>query len=214
MQPESDNIKRFQEELPAFVRGQLSPAREQEIRTAAETDPQLAKAIHEEIQLESFLGSLRVPEISSDFRQQFWKRFYTENARAPWLRLAGPIAAVLVLSLGVYLFVYGNEDPKPETPIADTKEPEKEPAKKSEKEVTPASSTEVVEEIDFSFISDRPDDQRRKFSLEELEFLKQLNSSEFVHLDKIMNSEDMALITDLSLLLEIDELEIDEEDGQ
>ncbi|MEE9312213.1 MAG: hypothetical protein V3V10_07335 [Planctomycetota bacterium] len=204
MQPESDNIKRFQEDLPAFVRGQLSPALEQEIRSAAETDPQLAKAIREEIQLDSFLGSLMVPEISSDFRQRFWKRFYTDNARMPWLRLAGPIAAVLVLSLGVYLFVYGNEDPKPATPIADIKEPTPEDKTPNAKEVTPA-----VEEIDFSFISDQPDDNKRKFSLEELELLKQLNSSEFVHLDKVENSGDIALVGNLSLLLEIDE-----EDGQ
>ncbi|MHC4839358.1 MAG: anti-sigma factor family protein [Planctomycetota bacterium] len=208
MQPDSDNLNRFSDDLPAFVRGQLSPEREQEIHSAARTDPELVRAIREEQALESFLDSLKVPEISSDFRQHFWKRFYAENSRTPWIRLAGPIAAVLVLALGVYIFAYGGESTPAEQPIAENGNSATEDTVVEDKG-SPTPTAAAVQEIDFSFVEDRPDDKNRKLTLDELELLKALDNAEFVHLDKVTNSEDMELLNDLSLLLDLDA-----EDGQ
>lgn len=207
MQPESENLKRYRDELPALVRGRLSPARGHEIHQAAETDPSLAKAIKEEYKLESFLATFDVPEMSSGFRKTFWKRFYTQQAgrQSVWIRLIGPAAAILVLSLGAYLFMNGSsEDPQDsvESPVAIQDSDEKPDESTSGNNNTSAPSTS--EEIDFEFATDKPDDLRSSFALEELELLKQLHRSEFDHLDLLENSEDMALIDSLSLLLDID----------
>ncbi|MDC1141547.1 hypothetical protein OAU50_00515 [Planctomycetota bacterium] len=212
MQPEPNNLELYRDDLPALVRGRLSPVREQEIRQAAEADPELARAIGEEQALEGFLDSLKTPEVSADFRQRFWKRFYTTGeatggVRASWVRLAGPIAAMLVLALGVYIFAFNGDETVPPNPIADGTTEDEPILDTTADEASPAAA--AVQEIDFSFATDRPDDKNRTLTLEELELLKALDRAEFVHLDSIDSSEDMALLEDLSLLLEIDA-----EDGQ
>jgi hypothetical protein len=196
--------EQFQEDIPAFVRGTLDNARAQELMAAAEQDDRLRNAIEQERTLEGWLEFYEVPEPSSGLSARFWKRFHNEQAFGTesggrsglLLKLAGPLAAAVLIATGLVLFFKGDDPANPPNPKPDV-----------------VAETADDEEDDFlvQFMSEpdaEPETEERP-TLEELRLLKQLADPAYADLDKVPHPEDLLLIQDKELLTQLAEEEVE-----
>jgi hypothetical protein len=196
--------EQFQEDIPAFVRGTLDAARAQELIAAAEQDDRLRTAIEQERTLEGWLAFYEVPEPSSGLSARFWKRFHHEQAFGEeggrrsglLLKLAGPLAAAVLIATGLVLFFKGDDPVAP----ADTK---------------PDIVAETPDEPDDDFLvqfvwePDAEPETEERPTLEELRLLKQLADPAYADLDKVPHPEDLLLIQDKELLTQLAEQEVE-----
>lgn len=187
----------LQQDIAAFARGTLDPERARELLAAAEHDPQLKLAITQEQTLEQWLGFYDVPELSEGFQGRFWKRFhegkvYGETAGSRGgllLKLAGPIAAALLIGVGIFMFMNGDDSP----PVTDPPETIAE---------DDADDTAEVEFDEFDYLAhgEPADKTDRALDLEELRQLKLLADTAFSELERVQNPDDLGLIQDQDLL--------------
>jgi hypothetical protein len=199
--------EKYREDLPELIRGRLDPGLAGEILAAAQEDETLRNAIEQERTLERWLEYYEVPEPSEGFQSRFWRRFGQErvvDARgAVWLmRLVGPLAAAILIAVGVIAFINTGDDPAPIDDTASTEDAGEEP----ELEVTWPE-----DEFDHIISGTVPSDtegetsRRKTLSAEDLELMKALDNSAFLPLDDLDRPEDMTVIDDLDLLTKLAE---------
>lgn len=187
----------YREDLPELIRGRLDPGRAAEILRAAEHDAELREAIEQERTLERWLEYYEVPEIDAGFERRFWNRFHEEKTgrSASWLfKLVGPLAAGVLIAVGIILFVNNDDAPIDNTP-------------KTAENQTPEDDGGVIE-LEFSeaeYVVGVETDEPRKLDLETLELLKALDDPAFLALDNLERPDDMAVIDDLELLTKLAE---------
>ena len=199
--------EQYREDLPELIRGRLEPGRAAEILAAAQQDETLRNALEQERTLERWLEYYEVPEPSEGFQGRFWRKFgeerVVEGRRAVWLmRMVGPLAAAILIAIGVIVFVNNGDTPAPINGTASTEDAGEQPA---ELEVTWA-------EDEYSYVigdtvPDANQPKREKLSAEDLELMKKLDASAFLPLDDLERPEDMQVIDDLELLTELAEEE-------
>ena len=192
-------IEKYREDLPELIRGRLDPARAGEILHAAEHDAELRAAIEQERSLERWLEYYEVPEPAAGFERRFWNRFHEEKVapgRAGWLfKLVGPLAAGVLIAVGVILFV--NEDDPPVNEPTTAENPVE-------------TETPVIEvewdDSEFEYIAGgEPPLTSDRLDLETLEMLKALDDPAFLALDNLERPDDMAVIDELELIAELSE---------
>lgn len=207
-----EHLNNFAEDIPELVRGRLDPARAQEILRAAETDPELRRAIGSERQLERLLEAYDVPEPSAALEGAFWRRFHEARVMGDesvgtrstaWLlKLVGPLAAGVLIAIGVVAF-YNNPS-----------QPENEPVKTSEDKPADPEGEVVLPEDDWDdlgYMAEAPErlepGKNERLSVSDLEMLKKLDADGFLALDRIQQPEDLTLVDELELLKQIDRAE-------
>lgn len=207
-----EHLNNFAEDIPELVRGRLDPARAQEILRAAETDPELRRAIGSERQLERLLEAYDVPEPSAALEGAFWRRFHEARVMGDesvgtrstaWLlKLVGPLAAGVLIAIGVVAF-YNNSS-----------QPENEPVKTSEDKPADPEGEVVLPEDDWDdlgYMAEAPErlepGKNERLSVSDLEMLKKLDADGFLALDRIQQPEDLTLVDELELLKQIDRAE-------
>jgi hypothetical protein len=181
----------FAEDIPAFVRGKLEPARAKQIADAAQQDQRLKRAIEEERALDRWLEYYEVPEPTAGLSATFWKRFYASRGGSGTLliKLAGPIAAAVMIALGLILFI--NTEDAPTDDPATTAEVPNEP-----------EADDEFHFFDYLANGDEPREVNAP-TVEELALLKQLDDPAFAELDKLRHPDDLMLIQDQELLAEL-----------
>jgi hypothetical protein len=194
----------FREDLPDFIRGRLEFERASELLKAAEHDEVLRAAIEQERSLERWLDYYEAPELSDGFEGRFWRKFQEERVVAGrsslWLvRLIGPIAAAVLIAVGVIVFINNEEDPQ--TPVVKT----------AEVLETEDPSMEVTwGESEFDYIAGAPNAvedvvRGEKLDATALATMKTLDNAAFLALDDLDRPEDLAVVDDLELLTELAE---------
>lgn len=188
----------LQQEIAAFARGSLDPVRARELLAAAERDPRLKLAITQEQTLDRWLGYYDVPELNEGFQGRFWKRFhegkiYGETATGRsglLLKLAGPIAAALLVGVGIFMFMSGGDTP----PVTNTPE--------TIAEDDDSDDTAEVEFNEFDYLAhgEPTDKADNALSVEDLRQLKLLAGAAFAELERVQNPDDLGLIQDQDLL--------------
>lgn len=196
----------YREDLPELIRGRLDPARAAEILEAAKGDETLRNALEQERSLERWLDYYEVAEPAQGFEGRFWRRFHEEqladaaSRRSTWLlKLVGPLAAAVLIAIGVIAFVDNGEDiPEPAPITAHTEDP---------KPVEVEVSWDDDEITYITGVAEPITDPRRadKLSAEDLELMKALDNAAFLPLDDLDRPEDLAVIDDLDLLTKLAE---------
>ena len=191
----------FHDDLAALIAGELPQTRVREILARAESDPVLARALAQEKSLDRLLNFYEVPEPSAALRKQFWTRFHSEKLLGQsgmvessrgrlWLKLAGPIAAALVITLGLIFWPNGRgQGPglPDNTPVAE--------------------NTDDGDDLIEVMYGSAPEDTSP--NAEQLRHLKLLDDARLAALDAIQQPDDLKLIDQFDLLSELD----DEEGG-
>lgn len=199
-------LDEYRQDLPEFISGRLDAKRAGEIAQLAETDAELRQAIESERALDSVLELYEVDGPGNGFEDRFWREFHesrTLGGGAGWLlKLAGPLAACVLLAIGAFLFMNLDSE-ETGAPLADSQDN------------APAPVVEVTwEESEFDYLGgDAPDTQRR-LDAETLSELKTLDDANFSPLDDMENPEDLLVIDNLELLNELAELEDDHLEGE
>lgn len=200
--------RKYKEDLPEFIRGRLDRDFAHEIAQAAETDTELREAIEEERALDRILALYEVPEPAEGFERRFWERFHESrtigehSGGAGWLlKLAGPVAACVLIAIGVILFVKDDG----QTPVNDT-EKTAQTGPGDDAEDAPAVTWD---ESEFDYLAGDAvsADTTRDIDTATLEELKALDDARFSPLDNMERPEDLLVIDELDLLNEIAELE-------
>lgn len=195
--------EKYHEDLPELIRGRLDAGRAGEILRAAEQDSELRAAIEQERSLERWLEYYEVPAPGEGFEGRFWRRFHNEKmdestGRAAWLfKLIGPLAAGVLIAVGIILFVNRDE---PVQPAENT-------TAEQPTEIEEAPVLEVEwDDSEFEYIAggEQPDTHGR-LDLETLELLKALDDPAFLALDDLARPDDMAVINELELLAQLAE---------
>jgi hypothetical protein len=186
----------YYDDLPLLARGKLPPARAAEILRAAESDAALRAAIDSERALEEVLALYEVPEPAGTLDGRFWRRFHGVDqaaGRGTWIfKLAGPLAAGVLITIGIIMFFRG-DDPPVQPPEA-------------------GQTADIPDdaEIDWNDVVTYAADvapEPRKLSDEDLALMKQLDNEKFLALDRIGQAEDLNLAEDLELLKALDRAE-------
>jgi len=196
------SYEQFRDDIPEFVRGHLDVVRAAELLKAAEQDEVLRAAIEQERSLERWLDFYEVPEPAAGFENRFWRRFHDEHTIAGrgslWLvKLIGPIAAAVLIAIGVIVFV-NNDEEAPQDKTAEVEAPQDTPAEVS------------WDDSEFDYIAGGPtlvEDVMRgdKLDAEALATMKTLDNAAFLALDDLDRPEDLAVMDDLELLTQIAE---------
>ena len=198
--------EKYREDLPELIRGRLDPERAGEILAAAQHDEVLRGAIEGERTLERWLEYYEIPEVSEGFQARFWRQFHEEKVvagrRSVWLmRLVGPLAAAVLIAVGVILFV--NNDTSP--PINDTAQTDD--AGEGTDTGDPVEVVWEQDEIDYVIGGEDVTPTREKLSADDLELMRALDDSAFLPLDDFDRPEDVGVIDDLELLKQLAEEE-------
>jgi hypothetical protein len=194
-------LEQYMQDLPAFVRGTLEPARARAIREAAAQNESLARAIEEERALDRLLNLYDVPEPPIGLETRFWQRFHSEGmhgGRRLWLmRAAGALAASILVAVGLLVYFGGpREHVLPEPGIASTTELDAD-----EDEADPVLWSEWAYVLDAPQAPVRPE---RRPDLRTLELLKLLDDAS---LDGLEDPDDLLVAENLELLIALAELE-------
>jgi len=196
----------YRDDLPELIRGRLDPARAAEILEAAKGDETLRNALEQERSLERWLDYYEVAEPAQGFEGRFWRRFHEEqladaaSRRSIWLlKLVGPLAAAVLIAIGVIAFVDNGEDVPEPAPIT----AHKEDPKPVEVEVS-WDDDEITYITGVAAPLTEPS-RADKLSAEDLELMKALDNAAFLPLDDLDRPEDLAVIDDLDLLTKLAE---------
>ncbi|MEZ5991513.1 MAG: hypothetical protein R3E76_04090 [Planctomycetota bacterium] len=194
----ADMLEKYRDDLTDFVRGRLDQARAAEILQAAQQDENLKAAIESERSLDRWLEYYELPEISDGFEGRFWRRFHAEKldeatTRSTWMfKLIGPLAAGVLIAIGVVLFVNNDDAPITDPTTAETQEPD---------DSAPVIETDWTdEEIQYITGGTEEDTKLDRLGVEELELLKALDDAAFLPLDELERPEDLLLADDLDTI--------------
>jgi hypothetical protein len=191
----------FREDIPEFIRGRLNAERAAALLKAAEDDEVLRAAIESERSLERWLDYYEVAE-PAGLEGRFWRRFHEEKVvagrRSLWLlKLAGPLAAAVLIAVGVILFINDEETPPPDpNPITVGN--------------TDDSLEVTWDDVEFDILSGvptEPDARGDKLDAEALATMRALDNPAFLALDDLAQPEDLAVIEDFDVLKQIAEEE-------
>lgn len=194
----ADMLEKYRDDLTDFVRGRLDQARAAEILQAAQQDENLKAAIESERSLDRWLEYYELPELSDGFEGRFWRRFHAEKldeatTRSTWMfKLIGPLAAGVLIAIGVVLFVNNDDAPVTDPTTAETQETE---------DNAPIIETDWTDE-EIQYITGGSTDEAKldRLGIEELELLKALDDAAFLPLDELERPEDLLLADDLSTI--------------
>lgn len=188
----------FKDDIPAFVRGTLEPSRAQALLDAAQHDANLRRAIEQERTLEQWLEFYNVPEITPGFEGRFWKSFHqdklygeTAGRGGLLLKLIGPVAALLLVGVGIFMF------------LRDSEPPASQPVDVAEDPADDVEDDIEFNEFEYLVAPDEPGEKPARgdeLTLEELRLLKQLSDPAFADLDRVGTPEDLDLIQERELL--------------
>ncbi|MCC6572237.1 MAG: hypothetical protein IT462_00470 [Planctomycetes bacterium] len=190
----------YRDDLAALLAGELPQSRVREILAAAERDPALARVLAEHKSLDRLLNFYEVPEPSNQLRKEFWARFHNDKLLGStgmmsvgrssrlWLKLVGPIAAALVITLGIIFW------PKPTGPVIVDNTPVAENPAPEETEFDD-------DEFDRIILGAQPDEPVTGTDL--FRRLKQLDDPRLAVLDNL-DPDDFKLMDDLELLSELE----------
>ncbi|MCA8937388.1 MAG: hypothetical protein KDB68_14410 [Planctomycetes bacterium] len=194
----ADMLEKYRDDLTDFVRGRLDQARAAEILQAAQQDETLKAAIESERSLDRWLEYYELPELSDGFEGRFWRRFHAEKldeatTRSTWMfKLIGPLAAGVLIAIGVVLFVNNDDAPVTDPTTAETQETE---------DNAPVIETDWTdEEIQYITGGTEEDTKLDRLGVEELELLKALDDAAFLPLDELERPEDLLLADDLDTI--------------
>ena len=112
----------FLEDVAAFAAGELSEERGAALLAAARQDAVIMQALRSEEALDKLLELYEFPEMPEGLEKRFWQRFQREKfedeplaaGRAWWVRIAVPIAAAIVLAIGLVYLPPWNQSNTPE----------------------------------------------------------------------------------------------------
>lgn len=199
----SEREKLF-EDIPLLTRGLLTSERAQALRDAAETDPELQRAIEQDQHLEQWLGDYDTPEPVDGYKLRFWQRFHEERvsgaSAGKWmLRLVAPAVAALVVGLGIFIFMGPDDTPNANVPQTATD--------KSDDLLPGIPEVGAEPQVDWEYLTDEIPHERGDLSPEDWELLRELDKSGYSDLDTIRQPEDLRLVDDLELLKNISEQE-------
>lgn len=184
------------QDIADLALGKLSEERATALLAAARQDPNLMRALREEEALEKLLDLYEFPEIPKGLEKRFWERFQQEklegetlgSGRTWWLRIAAPVAAAILLAIGlIYL--------PPDTPTND-------PVKVGG---NPPVETPVEPEAEEDLVlpllgADEPSDKPRELKPEELKLLKAMDDARLQALGDLQDPEDVRLVDTLETL--------------
>lgn len=198
----ADMYEKYRDDLADFVRGRLDQDRAAEILQAAQVDAQLREAIEAERSLDRWLEYYEVPELSEGFEGRFWRRFHGEKIDSAtrsgaWLfKLVGPLAAGVLIAIGIILFVNNGDAPGNDTTTADTQDGAEDAGLD-----TPVLETDWTDE-EITYITGGTDEPLRieKLNADDLELLKLLDDAAFLPLDELDRPEDLLIADDLDTL--------------
>lgn len=193
----------YYDDIPELVQGRLAPARAAEILRAAQTDEALRRTIDAERALESVLEMYESPQPSAALQGSFWRRFHEGRAeggrRAAWaLKLVGPLAAGVLILIGVVAFFRDSTDPVPPPVDSAQNSNPGDAADADLDELAYLGDVEPRQEIPA--LPKGPD-------LDALETMQKLNSEAFLPLDGIGTPENVPLVDNLELLKALDRAE-------
>lgn len=190
---------KYIEDLPQYVRGHLEPAHAKAIEAAAKSDARLRAAIEAERNLERILDQYETPVPPAGLEGRFWRRFHSDKVagRRNWLlKLAGPLAAGVLIAVGLIIFVNRDVDPAPEITAEQDAETDTD---------TDAPEIEVTwGESEVEYIvgggTERP-----AMDQASLELLKALDNAAFLPLDELERPEDLLVLDEFELLRALSE---------
>lgn len=185
----------FLDDVAAFAAGELSEERGAALLAAARQDAVIMQALRSEEALDKLLDLYEFPEIPQGLEARFWQRFQRERiegevgaSRAWWVRIALPVAAAIVIAIGlVYLPPWregntpqeiGGNPPKVDAPDEDF----------DDDYVLPLISVEES--------GDKP----RDLKADELKLLKAMDDARLQALGDLQDAEDARLIDTLDTL--------------
>ncbi len=185
----------FLEDVAAFAAGELSEERAAALLAAARVDATIMQALRAEEALDKLLELYEYPELPEGIEGRFWQRFQQEklegesltSGRVWWLKLAAPIAAAILLAVGL-IYLPSSNEPEPDKIGGNPPAIEK---------------NEPVEEEDFvlPFVAaDDNGEKPREFKPEELKLLKALDDARLQPLGDLQDPEDARLVDMLETL--------------
>jgi anti-sigma-K factor RskA len=187
----------FLEDVAAFAAGELSEERAAALMAAARVDATVMQALRGEEALDKLLELYEFPEMPVGIEKRFWERFQQEkiegesiaSGRTWWLKIATPIAAAILLALGlIYL------PPTTETP---------DPGKVSGNPPGVEKNVETAEEEDYvlPFVAAEENSEKpRELKAEELKLLKAMDDARLQPLGDLQDPEDARLVDILDTL--------------
>lgn len=186
----------FLEDVAAFAAGELSEERAAALMAAARADAEIMQALRAEEALDKLLELYEYPELPEGIEGRFWQRFQQEklegesltSGRVWWLKIAAPVAAAILLALGLIYLPPSSTDPEPDKiggnpPAVDKSEPLEE-----EDYVLPFVAAEETGE------------KPRDFKPEELKLLKAMDDARLQPLGDLQDPEDARLVDILETL--------------
>lgn len=189
----------FLEDVAEFAAGRLSEERGAALLAAARRDPVIMQAVRQEKALESLLDLYEFPELPEGLEKRFWQRFHGEQVEIEslggrgrlWLKIVGPVAAAVIVALGVIYFTPPSETPPPvDSAHVDVIEPD-------ELSVDEPYIPMVAAELD---VTERPEELKG----ETLKQLKLMDDMRLVALDELQEAEDARLMDDLDTLNQLE----------
>ncbi len=186
----------FLEDVAAFAAGELPEDRAAALMAAARSDAAIMQALRAEEALDKLLELYEFPEMPVGIEKRFWQRFQQEklegevltSGRTWWLKIAAPVAAAILLAVGLIYLPPSTPSNSPETvgenpPRVETPEDEQE-----EDLVLPLLSMEETGE------------KPRELKAEELKLLKAMDDARLQALGDLQDPEDARLIDNFDTL--------------
>lgn len=192
----SEQRQAFLDDVAAFAAGELSEERGAALLAAARQDPVIMQALRAEEALDKLLELYEFPELPQGLAARFWERFQREKlegeplgaSRAWWVRIALPVAAAIVLAIGlIYLPPWGQGNAPQE--IGGNPAPLDVPDEETEDDyVLPLISV------------DEPGEKPRELKADELRLLKAMDDARLQALGDLQDAEDARLMDTLDTL--------------
>ncbi|CAG0956173.1 hypothetical protein PLCT2_00480 [Planctomycetaceae bacterium] len=186
----------FLEDVAAFAAGELSEERGAALLAAARQDAVIMQALRSEEALDKLLELYEFPEMPEGLEKRFWQRFQHEKiedeplaaGRAWWVRIAVPIAAAIVLAIGLVYLPPWNQSNTPEEIGGNPPKIEAPEEEQEEDFVLPLLSVEETGE------------KPKELKAEELKLLKAMDDARLQPLGDLQDPEDARLIDTLDTL--------------
>jgi hypothetical protein len=186
----------FLEDVAAFAAGELPEERAAALMAAARSDASIMQALRGEEALDKLLELYEFPALPDGIEKRFWQRFQQEklegevltSGRSWWLKIAAPIAAAILLTVGLIYLPPNTQSNTPETVGENPPKVEAPDDEQEEDLVLPLLSVEETGE------------KPRELKAEELKLLKAMDDARLQALGDLQDPEDARLIDTLDTL--------------
>lgn len=191
----------FLDDIAEFAAGRLSEERAAALLAAARRDPLIMEALRREEALDALLELYEFPELPQGIEGRFWTRFQQEKLEQEglaggrgrfWLRVLGPVAAAVIIALGVFYFT----PPSPQAPNTPGSEQAQIPDEGEMPELDPLMGLVVVEPEAVPRVED--------LKPEQLKLLKIMDDPRLEALGRLEDADDARLLEDFEMLSELD----------